>query len=119
MTFWDRIIVAIRKGARGNEYYINQVEIYYERETIPPCIIEGAEKSYDFLAAYSSFDEVQVALSLPGIIHHISCMNMLDEFNMQYYVIDHSDTETGDIEEFYRDRPSVLEQEAADKTKKP
>ena len=79
--FWDRITDAIRRGAHGNAFAINQIEIHFDGEAIPPHIIQGGDASYDFLAAYSSFDEVQAELALPGTIDHISCVNLLDEFN--------------------------------------
>jgi hypothetical protein len=76
MKFWDRIIAAIRNGARGSAYDINQIEIHYDdNERLPPHIIQGGDESHDFLAAYASFDEVQAALKLPGTINHISCVN--------------------------------------------
>jgi hypothetical protein len=113
MTFWDRITAAIHNGAHGSASDINQVEIHYEGETVAPHIIQGGDESYDFLAAYSTFDEVQAALALPGMIDHISCVNMLDEFNMRHYGLEHPDTDRGTIEEFYRNGLSMLEQEAA------
>jgi hypothetical protein len=114
MKFWDRITNAIRRGARGSASDINRVEIHYEGETLPPHIIEGGDESYDFLAAYSTFDEVEAALALPGTINHISCVNMLDEFNMKYYRLEHPDTDRGTIEEFFRGGPSMLEQEVGE-----
>jgi hypothetical protein len=60
---------------------------------------------------YTSFDEVEAALALPGKIEHISCMNMLKDYKMK--------TDKGGIEEYYRNRPSLLEQEATNLVKKP
>jgi hypothetical protein len=37
---------------------------------------------------------------------------MLDGFNMRHYGLEHPDTDMGTIEEFYRNGPSMLEQEA-------
>jgi hypothetical protein len=86
MKFWDRIIAAIRNGARGSAYDINQIEIHYDdNERLPPHIIQGGDESHDFLAAYASFDEVQAALKLPGTINHISCVNILDDFNIKHF----------------------------------
>ncbi len=114
MKFWDRIIAAIRNGARGSAYDINQIEIHYDdNERLPPHIIQGGDESHDFLAAYASFDEVQAALKLPGTINHISCVNILDDFNIKHYDIEYTTTayDKGTIEVFYADGPSMLERE--------
>jgi hypothetical protein len=120
MTYWDRIINAIRNGARGSAYDINQIEIHYdEGDKLPPAIIQGGDQSHDFLAAYASFDEVQAALKLPGTINHISCVNILDDVNIQHSGIEYTTAayDEGTIEEFYRDGPSMLEQEVAAKAR--
>jgi hypothetical protein len=120
MTYWDRIINAIRNGARGSAYDINQIEIHYdEGDKRPPAIIQGGDQSHDFLAAYASFDEVQAALKLPGTINHISCVNILDDVNITHSGIEYTTAayDEGTIEEFYRDGPSMLEQEVAAKAR--
>ena len=73
--FWDRITDAIRRGAHGNAFAINQIEIHFDGEAIPPHIIQGGDASYDFLAAYSSSLIGSRALAAYGDVDGSSAAN--------------------------------------------
>jgi len=99
MTYWERLRRSARRVKRTPYYETERVEVWYDdtSEHGRCYVIEGRQKAQAFLAAYTSFAEVQRALHLPGPIDHISCMI----------------AQQGTIEEFDQDGPSMLEQEIA------
>jgi hypothetical protein len=122
MTYWDRIFASFREIRRGTPLSvseINQIEIYYDdgREGLQPShLIQGGDECYDFLSQYSSFAEVQEAYELPGPVSQICCVNILDDFNLKHYGIEHPSVayDRGTLEVFDSDDgPSMLEQEIA------
>jgi len=121
MTYWDRIVCSARyfsnkqnhrihRDRLGDPNSINKIEVHYCSGVEE---IFGSNECYDFLSTHSSFEEAQNSLKISGIRDNISCVNIIDKTNIEYYKIEHPSMvyDMGTIEVFYNDGPSMLEKE--------
>jgi hypothetical protein len=123
MTYWDRIRCSasyfndghIQRDRLVTLEDINKIEVWYidrdEKQGVHE--IFDNDECYDFLSENSSFENVQIYLNLSCAIDHISCVNIIDKVNIEYYKIEYPSNvyDKGTIEEFYKDGPSMLEKE--------
>jgi hypothetical protein len=129
MTYWDRICKAAQfhRDSQHSQIQrkrpivpseINKIEIWSVDTAgeLHTRTIIGADQACEFLSTYSSFEEVEASLQIAGTIDHISCVNVIDDFNAQHSGIEYpaSVTDRGTMEVFYREGPSQEERYIAE-----